>query len=382
MATSSITKNFIVSGQKQVGNNVQSFNILRDNELDEIGSYKNCISLGWFCGVASSMSRYGLRRHSGPFDWYFSDFKSVLKVIETQFSDFMLKENLSVETDNNRMFYDNKYGFQCNHDIQYDFEKEYDCIYQKYMRRAERFMQDIKQPTFFIRAVRSEEEILFIEENREYIYRIIKKENPNNEIAFIILNGMKRLSSNFLWFRLSIEGYVGKIYEMRTLFDSSSDFSEYCTKHILPEESIIHNKEFDKEHNKSKVGLGILKHIIDECSCDVVTALNEYYPNIAQGIYLWGVGKWGTLILQYLIKKEITVKGIIDNDSDKIGTICESVSIVPFSKIKDDSPNIFITIASDEKATEVQKQILDTYPTTRILKLNYLSDILFEKYSL
>lgn len=360
---------------------VQSYNIPSDSKIGELGSYKNCISLGWFCGVAWSMGRYGLRGHSGPFDWYFSDFKSVLKVIETRFSDFMEKENLSVETDNNRVFYDNKYGFSCGHDIQHDFEKEYDCIHQKYMRRAEQFMQDIKQPTFFIRAVKSKEEILFIEENREYIYSIIKKENPNNEIAFLILNDMQKLSSNFLWFQLSINKYWGRMYEMRMLFDSSRKFSEYCIRHILPEESIVHNKKFDKEHNKLKVGRGILVHFLNECNDDIVLALKKYYLNIAaDGIYLWGAGMYGTLILQYLITQGITVKGIIDNDLNKIGTLCEGIPIVPFSKIKDDSQNIFITIASDQKESEVQKQILDTYPNTKILKLSYLSNVLYEKY--
>ena len=378
----------MVRGKKEdmqlssVKNNIKSYNTLYDCEIRASRRYKNCISLGWFCGVASSMSRYGLRSHSGPFDWYFSDFKSVLRVIETNFSDFMLKDNLNVDVGDNKVFYDNKYGFRCNHDIRYDFEKEYDCIHQKYMRRAKKFMQDIKQPTFFIRAVRSKEEILFIEENREYIYRIIKKENPNNEIAFLILNGMQKLSDNYLWFRLSIEEYVGHTYEMGMMFNSSSEFSEYCTKHILSEESIVQNKKFNKEHNKAKFGLGILVHSLDECSCDIVLTLKEYYPTINQGIYLWGAGKYGTLMLKYLIQNGITVKGIIDNDSEKIGTLCENIPIVPFSDIEDDSQNIFITIESEEKAAEVQKQIYDTYPSTSILKLSDVSDKLFEKYAL
>ena len=327
--------------------------------------YEKCISLGWFCGVASSMNRYGLRGHSGPFDWCFSDLQSVLKMMETHFSDFMIKENLSVETDNHKVFYDNKYGFWCNHDIQRDFEEEYNDIYQKYMQRAKRFMEDIKHPTIFIRAVRSEEEILFIEENKDYVYRIIKNENPNNEIAFLILNGMKKLSDNFLCFQLGVEGYIGKTYEMRMLFDSSSDFSAYCKKHILSKENIIQNKEFDKEHNQLKVGKGVLGHSLDESSDDVVLVLRDYFLNLARkGIYLWGVGKYGTRMLPYLIKKGVIVKGIIDNAADKM---------------ENGSQNILITIASDTIATEVQKQILDRYPNTRILKFNSLCDQLFEK---
>ena len=351
-------------------NNVQLFNVPCDRKL---GGYTNCISLGGNCRVASSMNRYGLRSHSGPFDWFTSDFKPVLKVIETHFSDFMAKKNLSVDTNNHEIFWDNKYGFCCRHDIQYDFESEYECIHQKYMRRAKQFMQDIEQPTFFIRYVLSEEEICFIEENREYIYSIIKKENPNNEIAFLIPNGMQKLSNYFLWFQLGISHGWGS-YSMRREFDLSSVFSEYCMKHILSEESIVHNKEFDK----SRIGMELLEYSVQECSSNIALALKEYYPNIDRGIYLWGAGIWGTRMVQYLIKNGITVNGIIDNATNKIGTLCEGVPIVPFSKIEDNGLNIFITIRSDTKATDIQKLILDIYPDTKILKLHHLGNILLE----
>lgn len=116
--------------------------------------YKYCVSLGWFCGTASSLSRLGLRSTSGPFDWYFSDFASVIQVIHTHFSDFLLKENLMLESD--EVFTDKKYGFVYPHDLQSDLEKEYDAIYEKYKRRSERFLEMIKSPTLFFRAVRDE----------------------------------------------------------------------------------------------------------------------------------------------------------------------------------------------------------------------------------
>lgn len=68
-----------------------------------------CVSLGWFCGTASSMGKCGLRSHAGPFDWYLSDFEPVLKMIETDFSDFMKKENLVVDNTDHTVFLDMKY---------------------------------------------------------------------------------------------------------------------------------------------------------------------------------------------------------------------------------------------------------------------------------
>ena len=219
--------------------------------------YKNCISLGCFCGTAASMGKFGLRSHSGPFDWYFSDFNSVLKIIETDFSDFMKKENLWFDDSDCKVFYDTKYGFKCGHDVDRDFEAEYPSIYQKYMRRAEQFKKDIKFPTCFIRTVKDEEEICFIEENQKYIYNVLRKENGNNNIIFLLNRKLKNMSEDFLWFKLDIDEYIGKTYEMRYMFSASGPFLEYC-QNILSPEDIKHNIEFDRRHLRMGARVSVL----------------------------------------------------------------------------------------------------------------------------
>ena len=56
--------------------------------------YKNYISLGYFCNVASDLEQLGLRNTSSPFDWVISDFEGVIQAIDNQFSDFMVYDNL------------------------------------------------------------------------------------------------------------------------------------------------------------------------------------------------------------------------------------------------------------------------------------------------
>ena len=338
--------------------------------------YKNCISLGWFCGVASSMSRYGLRNCAGPFDWYFSDLESVLKLIETDFNDFMARKNLSVDVDDPKVFNDKKYGFRCNHDIQNDFETEYEEIYQKYMRRADRFLQDTKEPTCFIRAVRSEQEILYIEENRNYIYDVVKRGNADNEIIFLLLHGMKELPNCFLWFWLGCEQYVGKLFERRRMFDTSERFSEYCKKNILSPDRIKQNEKFDREHLRMDKKISLLVHHLD--FYDIEPELRKTYPDIEQGIYLFGAGTYGELVSLYLIKKGIILKAVIDNSQKKQGGICNGISIIPLSQIGNERQNIFITLA-DEKRGEIEKQILDKYPDAVILTLRNIVEQLQEK---
>lgn len=335
--------------------------------------FENCISLGWFCGTASSMSRYGLRSHSGPFDWFFSDFDSVLKVIETDFSDFMKKENLVPDKKNNKIFYDTKYRFSCNHDIESDFDHEYQFIFERYMRRAERFMQSVRRPTCFIRTVRSEREIQFIEENGEYIYKVIKKENCNNEIIYLLLKNMKRLSDEYLWFRLGLEDYSGQTYEMRHMFDSSNDFSVYCKNKILAGEDIRCNTLFDKAHIEPGYKVSVLMRKLDADKCNIGDIFKEYYPDIDRGgVFLWGMGTYGVLVLKYFHKNKIRVNGIIDNDPEKWESFCEGIPVMPFSQIKGDSINIFVAVSSASSSEEITNQIINKYPKALIWGLTDL----------
>ena len=74
--------------------------------MNYVDKYSNCISLGGNCSVACSLSKLGLRNASGPFDWYVSDFSSVLAQIENEFQDFMKRENLEIDIDNPKIFRD------------------------------------------------------------------------------------------------------------------------------------------------------------------------------------------------------------------------------------------------------------------------------------
>lgn len=336
--------------------------------------YDKCISLGWFCGTALAMGYYGLRSHSGPFDWFFSDFEGVLKVMETDFSDFMKKENLVLDEGDDKTFYDMKYGFHCNHDISDDFEMEYPMIYQKYMRRVEHFQQDVKNPTCFIRAVKSEKEIQFIEENQEYISKVIARGNQNSQIIFLTFKKMKNISDQyrFLSFRLDMMEYIGKIYEMRTMFDSSASFVRYCQNCILSEDIRKRNIEFDREHLSEEKRFSILINKLGEEKCDILPVLKKYYPDIDSGIFLFGGGYCGGTMLRYLCKNNVLVRAVIDNDSGKTGFLLGGVPVISFSEVEQYNPNIFIAVRSNEIADEILNQIIRKLPNAIVYKMQDL----------
>ncbi len=90
---------------------------------EERSMFDSFISLGWYCGTASAMSRHGLRKMSSPFDWSFSELYGVMHFLESDFNDFMLKDNIEVINNRPKEIKDIKWGIYFNHDVKEDYEK-------------------------------------------------------------------------------------------------------------------------------------------------------------------------------------------------------------------------------------------------------------------
>lgn len=157
--------------------------------------YTNYISLGYFCSIADDLEKLGLRNQSSPFDWGISDFPNVIKTIDTNFKGFMDYDNLSQSVNIRKHYRDDKFKFYFFHDFnEYkSLDAQYDFVKSKYYRRIKRFLESIKQPTLFIRYISTEEldennksiELIWIENNYDYILNILKKFNQQNNIIFI-----------------------------------------------------------------------------------------------------------------------------------------------------------------------------------------------------
>lgn len=193
--------------------------------------FENFISLGWFCGTAASMSKYGIRSCSGPFDWYFSNFSGVLACMENDFADFLDKNNLVLLDGSPKEFLDTKYGFHYNHEVTSCFEEDYDSIYDKYARRVKKFKKMIRQKTCFIRAVKDSAELKYIQDNHHMIEKNIKKTNPESEIIYVVSD--KEVTCEDLEFPFFV---VNSIYDgtsrngLRSLFDKNIELQQFCIK--------------------------------------------------------------------------------------------------------------------------------------------------------
>lgn len=157
--------------------------------------FQNFISLGYFCEVAQDLEKMGLRNTSSPFDWCITDLSKNIELIENGFNDFMEYNNLAQSKYSRNHYLDTKYQDFFFHDFNMyvPLSKQYVNVKSKYDRRIKRFLKNIEKPTLFVRYISNEKqtslgrskELVWIENNFDYIQKVLKSYNPKNTIIFI-----------------------------------------------------------------------------------------------------------------------------------------------------------------------------------------------------
>lgn len=204
----------------------------------------NFVSLGPSCPVAGSMSKYGLRSCSLPFDWLVtSSFSNVLRCIETEFAEFLQKDALVEYSKGSRIFIETKNNFYFIHDREVHFKNEYNLLKEKYDSRIRNFTKLTKQPTCYLRAITDDKELNYVIENCEYIKRVVAKGNSANIIVFLVTKELTVTELPFLWFKME-EAY--DMHSIRTFFDNAEDFLDFCYEHI-ENRTLISNLKYDQE---------------------------------------------------------------------------------------------------------------------------------------
>lgn len=321
---------------------------------DNSFKYVHCFSLGWFCGTATILGKMGLRARSGPFDWYLSNYSGVLKQIGNNFADFMNKDNLKVDEDNNKAFYDTKYDFYCNHDIITDFDTEFDDIKKRYYRRANNFINCIAEPSVFFRTIRDRDEVEYINRNWKYADDLLKSFNSKNRIIYVTNAELVGLTQEVESYRLSIKCWIRKTYEMRHLFDTNPDLIRLCSG-LIDEKEIEANKEFDFSKNTQKAVAGYVNKCVKENIDNIEDCiLKKLGASKKEGIYLWGAGGFGIPLAEYLRDKGVSILGIIDNYH--CGEKITGFDVVSFGNVPENS-KAFITISKLDTNIEILKQI-------------------------
>lgn len=168
-------------------------------------------------------------------------------------------------------------------------DKQYNSVKLRYDRRIARFLLAITDPTLFIRYISSEDvneegkslELVWIEENMEYIFEVVKRYNHDNSIMFI---GDESVKSDII-----------KVYNVPKDLDANAARSPLTKNEglldafstaIFPERQNNINRYLKKENErKKKEELGSKQTIIERI-CDRVkrTILKEYLHYITYDI--------------------------------------------------------------------------------------------------
>ncbi len=314
------------------------------------------------------MSRLGLRGCSGPFDWYYSDFAPVLLCIENEFSDFFARENLEQYPKYPRTFIDKKYGFLSFHDIRTDLDEDYPVFCKRYNDRAQRFLEAVKKPTCFFRAVRNAAEVKYILDNKDYIENLLRRYNKENEVIYLLPKSLGLLPEEFTSFSLNME-YKHDAYYIRALFDNNKELLDFCNG-LLPPEAIAANKAHDDGANAACAAEVFEMVARDEGNVDK-RILRGLEANPDEEIYLWGGGYHGKSMYSYLTGKGVVINGIIDINADKKPD--DGIKYIKPSEVPEQS-KIFISIADGRTNDEIMAQMAEKqckFLTFKaILKLN------------
>ena len=115
------------------------------------GKYDLFVSMGAACSCSSSLRNSKLQFYSYPFDWIGGPpFLERIELIHNNFKDYIIKENLEfsqkIDITNCDAYVDKKRGMLINHDFKQgrDFDEMYEEVKQKYERRGNRLVNQIK----------------------------------------------------------------------------------------------------------------------------------------------------------------------------------------------------------------------------------------------
>lgn len=305
--------------------------------------FRQFISLGVHCFTAASMSKYGLRGSSGPFDWLITaDFRWVLRYMETDFCEFLDLRNLKRWNNASDQFTDTQSGFVFLHDREYPFEEQHGALKRKYEKKISRFLSDIENPTCFIRICSGETEVAYIIEAAEYVNHVIKRKNENNEIVFLITNNVVvPQTMPFRYYKISPQAISNPAHEcLRSAFDEAGGLLRYCAKHY-DAVSMMDNLIFDR--NKEAEHLRRMEW--DQKRYDTLRRLvntDLTQADLASSIIIYGAGAIGSFFYEK-IRGKCRVSCFVDQE--KRGSI-DGIPIKRIEEICFDEKPVFVVTAT------------------------------------
>lgn len=347
------------------------------NNKEEVEMFSSIISLGWACTTAASMSKYGFRSWSGPFDWIWSkNLQCVMNCMEDSFSGFLRKENLEHYGEEKGEFVDRNNGFVFIHDTEYPFESRYNDLKQKYQRRIDRFLDESTRGSCFLRTVYGVEELNYIMENSQYIRKIIKNRNPENEIVFLIRKGLKIPEGFPFLYYIMPNQHSGESHELlRSWFDDADDFLEFCASNYSAV-NMMRNSAFDRKKEEKRYQSLLTSKLTLQSRYNLLLKIEDFdfsTIRIPETIFIYGAGNIGRIFYQK-IKGRCSVQCFIDQ---KVSGEIDGIKIMRLDGVHfEERVNIIVTATYDFE--KIHKEIMTYCDNAAVISLE---TIVSDQYS-
>jgi hypothetical protein len=276
----------------------------------------------------------------------------------------LIRDNLKIDDKNPTIFTDTKYGFLYPHDVLENLEDEYETIRQKYFRRIAVFREAITHPTVFFRCVREQNEIDYINQNWEYAETLLKSFCAENRVIYVLFSGLRDLTDKVEAYKLDMKQCVGE-YQLRHLFDTSEELLDLC-KRLISADQMQKNKAFDRSMKAESEVAGYVEKFLeaDTDGADRII-LDLLGASADEGIYIWGAGYHGTLLARYLRKRNVAIKGLIDNFY--LEKTKEEFEVIPFDEVEDGA-KISLALVNKESNNSIERQIKNRHKKTTVVK--------------
>lgn len=283
---------------------------------------KEYISLGYSCCVAESLSRYGLRGFSGVFDWLNSrSFLGVIQLIENDFSDFLKMDLLEI-SDDLKKFRNIKYNLWFLHEVKTNFYDDYQEICLKYHRRINRFREKMRGGVICIRVVAYPSDFKWILQNETYIQSIIKRDNPNNEIIYVLPRTIKVPASFKSKYFILKKSVITEYINYREIFDTNSELVAW----LINQYDDVEKKKNNLIYDLQQMELKLKQHRYSERNPNALMHIDNAY---GKAMIFYQMAK--TDFAKWTIPKKVVIYGMKLPGKllcDKISDKCEELYLI------------------------------------------------------
>jgi|GEM_PF-1534773 len=108
------------------------------------------VSVGGGCQVAHQLRRGGLRHDAMPLDWLRTPVPSVHRLFDTEFRDFLMRENVGLRTGPPRLLVDEEYALVLPHDLDAFDVGGHEALRRRYVPRVERLLDALRQDSHIV----------------------------------------------------------------------------------------------------------------------------------------------------------------------------------------------------------------------------------------